>query len=130
MFIGGIIVNLYIIVDVKVNIDVQCILFNGNFSGYYGIICFVIGYDIDKVVFVRIDNGMLIIESKLYVIGIMRYIIEILMDGSGFQGMVIGGVVVINIGVIILIFNMGVIFNIIMLLLYDFGFIFMVSGCG
>lgn len=43
---------------------------------------------------------MSIIESKLYATGTMRYITEIPMDGSGFQGMAIGGAVVINTGAI------------------------------
>ncbi|ECC5566951.1 hypothetical protein C5G17_11090 [Salmonella enterica] len=130
MFIGGITVNLYTTADVKVNTDAQCTLLNGNFPGYYGITCFVTGYDTDKAVPVRTDNGMSIIESKLYATGTMRYITEIPMDGSGFQGMAIGGAVVINTGAITPTPNTGVISNITMPPLYDPGFIFTVPGCG
>lgn len=93
------------------------------FPGYYGITCFVTGYDTDKAVPVRTDNGMSIIESKLYATGTMRYITEIPMDGSGFQGMAIGGAVVINTGAITPTPNTGVISNITMPPLYDPGFI-------
>lgn len=69
---------------------------------------------------------MSIIESKLYATGTMRYITEIPMDGSGFQGMAIGGAVVINTGAITPTPNTGVISNITMPPLYDPGFIFTV----
>lgn len=72
---------------------------------------------------------MSIIESKLYATGTMRYITEIPMDGSGFQGMAIGGAVVINTGAITPTPNTGVISNITMPPLYDRVY-FYGTGCG
>lgn len=123
-------VNLYTTADVRVSTGAQCTLLNGQYPGYYGITCFITAYQTDVAVPVRTDNGMTIIENKLRASGSMRYIEEIPADGSGFQGMAIGGIIVVNTGSQTPTPAEGNITNITMPPLYDPGFVFTVSGCG